>query len=99
MPNRLGCGTIHVGKQSGDSEHLEAAGPKPAGARLSIRLIRAVPLARSAALDHDDFGLNQSKIMNVIDSKSLERDAGGKPVSTFPHPALAAGASRREKGD
>jgi hypothetical protein len=28
------------------------------------------------ALDHDDFGLNQSKIMNVIDSKNLERDAG-----------------------
>jgi hypothetical protein len=26
--------------------------------------------------------------MNVIDSMSLERDAGGKPVSTFPHPAL-----------
>ena len=25
--------------------------------------------------------------MNVIDSKSVERDAGGKPVSTFPHPA------------
>jgi hypothetical protein len=43
---------------------------------------------RRPALDHDDFGLNQSKIMNVIDSKSLERDAGGKPVSTFPHPAL-----------
>jgi hypothetical protein len=40
------------------------------------------------ALDHDDFGLVQSKIMNVIDSKSLERDASGKPVSTFPHPAL-----------
>jgi hypothetical protein len=40
-------------------------------------------------LDHDDFGLNQSKII-VIDSKSLERDAGGKPVSTFPHPALPA---------
>jgi threonylcarbamoyladenosine tRNA methylthiotransferase MtaB len=38
--------------------------------------------------DHDDFGLNQSKIMNVIDSKSLELDAGGKPVSAFPHPAL-----------
>jgi uncharacterized protein related to proFAR isomerase len=43
---------------------------------------------RDHALDHDDFGLTQSKIMNVIDSKSLERDAGGKPVSTFPHPAL-----------
>jgi hypothetical protein len=41
-------------------------------------------------LDHDDFGLNQSKIMNVIDSKCLERDAGGKPVSTFPHPALGS---------
>src|ERR1019366_4519179 len=39
------------------------------------------------SLDHDDFGLNQSKII-VIDSKSLERDAGGKPGSTFPHPAL-----------
>ncbi len=28
--------------------------------------------------------------MNVIDSKSLERDAGEKPVPTFSHPALAA---------
>jgi hypothetical protein len=26
--------------------------------------------------------------MKVILSKSLELDAGGKPVSTFPHPAL-----------
>jgi hypothetical protein len=50
--------------------------------------IRATASPRS--LDHDDFGLNQSKIMNVIDSKSLERDAGGKPVSAFPHPALAS---------
>ena len=39
-------------------------------------------------LDHDDFGLNQPKVMNVIDFISVERDAGGKPVSTFPHPAL-----------
>ncbi len=50
-------------------------------------------------LDHDDFGLNQSKIIreasdisevsnNVIDSNSLERDAGGKPRRSFPHPAL-----------
>ena len=38
-------------------------------------------------LDHDDFGLNRSKVINVIDSKSVERDAGGKPVPTFPHPA------------
>jgi precorrin-2/cobalt-factor-2 C20-methyltransferase len=34
------------------------------------------------------FGLIQSKMMNAIDSKSLERDAGEKPVSTFSHPAL-----------
>ncbi|MHB8887011.1 MAG: VOC family protein [Methylovirgula sp.] len=35
------------------------------------------------ALDHDDLGLNQSKIINVIDSKSLERDASGKPRTLF----------------
>ena len=37
--------------------------------------------------DHDDFGLKQSKVMNVIDVRTLELDAGGKVVSTFPHPA------------
>jgi hypothetical protein len=42
-----------------------------------------------STLDHDDFGLNQSKITNVIDFNHLERNAGGKVVSTFPHPALA----------
>ncbi len=41
-------------------------------------------------LDHDDFGSNQSKITNLTDSKSLERDAGGKAVPAFPHPALEA---------
>ncbi len=51
-------------------------------------------------LDHDDFGLIQSKGMNVINSNNLERDrqislrnlrkldCAGKPVPTFPHPAL-----------
>ena len=43
-------------------------------------------------LDHDGFGSNRSKAMNVINSKNLERDAGGKPVPTFPHPALPASA-------
>jgi hypothetical protein len=38
-------------------------------------------------LNHDDFGLNQSKVI-VIDSKVLARDAGGKPGATFLHPAL-----------
>jgi hypothetical protein len=41
--------------------------------------------------DRDDFGLIQSKITNVIDSVSLERDAGGKVGSTFPHSALERG--------
>jgi hypothetical protein len=38
-------------------------------------------------IEHDDLGLNQSKVI-VIFSKSLARDAGGKPVPPFPHPAL-----------
>jgi coniferyl-aldehyde dehydrogenase len=42
----------------------------------------------SGRIDHDDFGRNPSKIMNVIDSNSLERDAGEKPASPFSHPAL-----------
>ncbi|MGO9025859.1 MAG: hypothetical protein ACLQIQ_16415 [Beijerinckiaceae bacterium] len=58
---------------------------------------------RAAPLDHDDFGLNPSKIMNVIDSKDLERDmqislrnlreldCAGKPASTFSHPTLRNG--------
>jgi len=51
-------------------------------------------LAKWRLLDHDDFGLQQSKIMNVIDSKSSERDAAGKPVSAFPHPALGRALPR-----
>jgi len=34
---------------------------------------------------HDDFGVNHSKIASGIDSRSRERDAGGKPASPFPH--------------
>ncbi len=46
-------------------------------------------LAVAATPDHDDFGSHRSKIINVIDSHSLERDLREKPVSTFSHPALA----------
>ncbi len=63
-----------------------------AGALYPLELYVAV--GQVASLDHDDFGLNQSKIMNVIDSNKLERDAGGKPVPTFPHPAPVSGAYR-----
>jgi pimeloyl-ACP methyl ester carboxylesterase len=58
-----------------------------------IALLLARALARRgrsrAPQDHDDLGSNQSKIMNVIDSNILERDAGGEPLHTFPHPTLA----------
>ncbi len=50
-------------------------------------------MAQAEFIDHDDFGLDQSKIRTVIDLK--ERDASGKPVPTFPHPALAPGISAR----
>jgi len=55
--------------------------------------------SRTRTLDHDEFGSNRSKFMNVIDSKALKRDVhisssnlhkrdcAGKPVSTYPHPA------------
>ena len=36
------------------------------------------------------YPMSQSKVMNVIDSKKLEGDAGGKAAQrpTFPHPTL-----------
>ncbi|WP_041344618.1 hypothetical protein [Nitrobacter winogradskyi] len=36
--------------------------------------------------------------MNVIDSNILERDAGGKPLHTFPHPALERFSSEADTG-
>jgi hypothetical protein len=51
-------------------------------------------MAWRSRLDHDDFGSNRSKIINVIDSNILERDAGGKPLHTFPHPALGSRGPR-----
>jgi hypothetical protein len=62
--------------------------------------VRCEKCGSRSGLDRDDFGLNQSKIMNVIDSNNLERDmqislrnlrkldCAGKPVPTFPDPAL-----------
>jgi hypothetical protein len=56
---------------------------------------------RASCVDHDDFGFDQPKIMNVIDSENLERDMQigsrnphkfdcvGKPLHTLPHPAVA----------
>ena len=41
-------------------------------------------------LDHDDFGSNRSKIINVIDSNKLEHDVVRKPLLTFRHHALVS---------
>ena len=43
--------------------------------------------------DRDELGLNQSKLIERDRIKKLERDAGGKPLRTFPYPALAAAAA------
>ncbi|MHB8886301.1 MAG: RNA polymerase sigma factor, partial [Methylovirgula sp.] len=47
------------------------------------RAFKALRAALDEDLDHDDFGLNQSKIINVIDAKRIERDASGKPLTLF----------------
>jgi lipoprotein-anchoring transpeptidase ErfK/SrfK len=44
----------------------------------------------AAALDHDGFGLKQSKTINVIAPKYLERNLREKAVATFSHSAVAA---------
>src|SRR5262249_25598222 len=46
--------------------------------------------AGAARLDHDEFGSNRSKLINVINSNILARDSREKPVSTFSHPALGS---------
>jgi phosphate acetyltransferase len=37
--------------------------------------------------DHDGFGSNRSKSMDVIDPHELQRDLSEKPLNTFSHPA------------
>jgi hypothetical protein len=71
-----------------------------AGTKAIWRNSAAWVFGTAASLDHDDFGLIQSKIMNLIDSNKLERDVqiglrnlrkldcAGKPVATFPYPVL-----------
>ncbi|MDR3407088.1 MAG: hypothetical protein P4L68_01155, partial [Methylovirgula sp.] len=60
----------------------------PAKAEGVERLVASEEAPALPALDHDDFGSNRSKIMNVIDSKNSKRDFSEKPESTFSHSAL-----------
>ena len=48
----------------------------------------AVVVMMPRFLDHDEFGSNRSKLINVIDSNIIARDSREKPVSTFSHAAL-----------
>jgi hypothetical protein len=46
-------------------------------------------IRREFCLDRGDFGSSRSKIMNVMDSNTSERDIVRKPLHTFRHRALA----------
>jgi glycosyltransferase involved in cell wall biosynthesis len=72
-----------VEASGGLAEHL------PCDATLwAHAILRGLEKEDRAKSDRDDFGSDQSKIME-IDSNNLERDDGGKRVSTFPRPALS----------
>src|SRR5690606_10601487 len=68
----------------GRSSCLRRNPRKPTSWRSSLVLR---PVCR-IALDRDELRSNRPEFMNAIDSKEIERDAGGKPLHTFPHPAL-----------
>ena len=54
-----------------------------------VALETTAPDAPVGRPDHDEFGSNRSKFIKRDRFQRLERDAGGKPLRTFPHPALA----------
>lgn len=64
---------------------LAAAGGSSSVCSLELRPGKPIGFG---SLDHDEVGLKQSNFINVIDSNKSERDASGKPLYTFPHPAL-----------
>lgn len=53
------------------------------------------PLLR---LDRDEFRPNRPEFTNANDSKEIGRDAGGRPLRTFPHPALDPDRARARPG-
>ena len=59
-----------------------------AGSRGALAHRAAENLSEPIVLDHDDFGSNRSKVINVINSNKSERDSREKPVSTFSRAAL-----------
>jgi len=65
---------------------------KNVAAALALLAFSAAPAAAekitASPQDHDEFGSNRSKLINVIDANILARDSREKPVTTFSHPAL-----------
>lgn len=71
--------------------------------------IRSDSIRSQSSRGHDDFGSNRSislsvfrkldiHVMKVIDILMSVRDGGGKPVSSFPHPALDRREGRATAG-
>jgi hypothetical protein len=114
MPRRLlparqgsfGSGS-RVAENPGEQRRLASADVTAEGGEILRFRVDSGPRDRLTQ-DHDDFGLMRSKIMNVIDSKKLERDrqislrnlrepdCAGKAAQrpAFPHPALDIGYIR-----
>jgi error-prone DNA polymerase len=59
---------------------------QPMGFYAAAQIVRD---AREHGVAIEEVDVNRSFWDSMLDSKGLERDAGGKPASTFPHPALA----------
>jgi precorrin-3B synthase len=106
----LGLG-VAFGRLTADGLDLLAEAAEALGCdavRIAPGRVFLLPLGKTETLDHDDFGLHQSEIMNVIDSNNVERaaqtsprnlrklDCAGKAAQrpTFPHPALASWLER-----
>jgi predicted O-methyltransferase YrrM len=64
-----------------------APGPKILKLIMTLLKTRGLLISANQTLDHDDFGSNRSKIVNVIDSKESEHDVVRKPLRTFRHHA------------
>jgi hypothetical protein len=66
MPNCLGCGTVH--QENNDGEYLDAAGPRPADARLSIRLfVRRRWRIRAAGASGWEKGFSHAPVIDYIE--------------------------------
>src|SRR2546430_3312202 len=90
MPNRLECGTVHLGKQSGDGEQLETGGPRPAVQADGVKGISHAPV-----IDYNEIpaAVKEGMLSSQVERRKLavvkrgaEPKLGMKPLA----PAAAA---------